>query len=96
MAKKKRLTQQHIDGTGPEKIPKIINAAQEFAECRGACKEATLAKNKAEEDLISAMEAAGLKEYCYGDITVKLKGRTSVGVRIKSAEDSGDDDDAGE
>lgn len=86
MAKKKRLTQQHIEGTGPQKIPSIINAAQEFAEKRGAAKEATLSKNAAEEDLITAMEAEGLKEYIYGDITVKLKGKTSVGVRIKSAE----------
>lgn len=92
-AKKDRKVQQHIDGTGPEKLPKIINAAQDYAECRAECKEATLRKNSAEEKLISAMEAAGLREYFYGEITVKLKGKTSVGVRIKSAEGDEEGDD---
>lgn len=89
----KRKHQQHIEGTGPEKIPKIINAAQDFNEARGEAKQATLKKNACEEKLIEAMMAHGLDHYTYGDITVKLKNKNSVGVRIKSAESDDSDEE---
>lgn len=97
MAKKRdRKVQQHIEGTGPEKLPKIINAAQDYAEARAVHKSATMEKNKAEEKLIEQMTAAGLTSYIYGDITVKLNERKSAGVRIKSASDDDDGDDGEE
>ena len=87
------MTQEHLPEMEPEKIPTIHNAAMNYADAREEHKEATLRKNGAEEKLITAMQAAGKTVYVYGDITVKLKSSNSVGVRIKSADEDGEDDE---
>lgn len=92
---KKRLTQEHLDGMEPmPKNNKVHNLAVKYADARD---EHAIAKRKRDgvhDSLVAMMIQEGLETYIFGDITVKLKDKKTVGVKIKIAD--GDEEEEGD
>lgn len=92
MAKKSSAAenvQEYLPGTAPKKIPAVHKAAIKMADAVAETKTYKAKEDEAREEVREAMEKAGIEEYEYGGLTVRidLKRTPKVKIAKRNAED---------
>lgn len=93
MAKKKPTAaddvQEYLPGLAPKKIATVHRAALDMLDCVRETKKAKASEDAAREEVRAAMEKAGIDEYEYGGLVVKidLKRTPKVKQAKKQTED---------
>lgn len=84
---KQRKTQEHLDGMEPmPKNNKVHNLAVKYADARDEHAVSKRKRDGVHDSLRDMMLEEKLDFYQYGDVTVKLKDKKTVGVKIKGEE----------
>ena len=81
----KRTARQFLPGMEPVKNDKVHKAAMFYADVRDDRMALTKQEVDAMAVLVDAMEAADLRAYAYGDVSVEMTTKNKVKVRIGGA-----------
>lgn len=84
MAKGRRAAngvQGHIEGTEPEKIPGVHEAAIKYEKARDKRMDLTEDEKAAKTQLIAEMNKANITTYTYGDLVVNIDQSQNVKVK---------------
>jgi len=95
-ARKKKLIQEFLPGTAPEKNERVHKAAIRYLELQAERIEALDAEVKAKESCDLIMKDEGLEHYAYGDIRVDLNQTSAITIKTvkekKPKKDANDDE----
>lgn len=86
MAKPKRMVQEYLPGTAPEKNPKVHKQAMIALDLKDEAKLATKKAKEAGDELIRIMHEQGVEAYEYGDLNVRIDLKSTAKVKKVVAE----------